>query len=63
MVSGDNLEERVLRAIRELVRSPRGGKLEVYVNVTDKLGERAWKITPLLLGTTETRGLTRTDDD
>lgn len=57
------MEQDVLRAIRELKRHPRGGKLEVYVNLTQVIGERSYKILPLLSGTSECRGITRTDDD
>ena len=62
MASGVDLEGQVLRAIREIIRHPRGGKLEVYVNRTPNIGERAYKVTPLLFGTTEQRGTIRTDD-
>ena len=57
------MEQDVLRAIREIIRHPRGGKLEVYINRTVNVGERAYKVTPSLFGTTENRGTIRTDDD
>ena len=57
-----SLESDVLRAIKELKRHPRGGKLEVYINTTAVVGERSYKILPLLSGTSECRGTTRTDD-
>ena len=56
------MEADALRALKEIIRHPRGGKLEVYVNLTPNIGERAYKVTPLLFGTTEQRGTIRTDD-
>lgn len=57
-----DLEAKVVRCVRELLRHPRGGKLEVYVNLTQKVGERAWRVLPLLIGDNEEKGFTRTDD-
>ena len=58
-----SLEVDVLKAVREIVNHPRGGKLEVYINRTVNLGERAYKVLPSLFGTNERRGTIRTDDD
>lgn len=57
------LEVDVLRATREIVRHPRGGKLEVFVRLTNKIGERAYKVVPLLTGNSGGEGTIRTDED
>lgn len=62
-MSDSSLEVDVLRATREIVRHPRGGKLEVFVRLTNKIGERAYKVVPLLTGNSGGEGTIRTDED
>jgi hypothetical protein len=62
-VAESSLEIDVIRAVREIVNHPRGGKLEVYVNRTVNLGERVYKVLPSLFGTNERRGTIQTADD
>ena len=63
LLAESSLEVDVLRSVRELVRHPRGGKLEVFVRLTNKIGERAYKVVPLLTGQSGGEGTIRTDED